>query len=303
MAYKRAHNTFRGDIKSFISMLFEMPVQFTLRSGLRQDTRINFETMTTRFIVFFFTLILPTLAWTQDADFAALFKQGTQHYAAKEYDKSRDAFAKALEKDPHNATTLTNLALAQFQLGQKPLSIGLFRKALTIDPELKPAQAGLKFALTQMEIKEIPHQIETYESVRAKLLAPVSLTVYLIITALLLFAAGWILIGFMGQRRRALAEEKASPGFPVIGTILGVGFLFSATLLGLKFFDQSIIRATIVEDKVSLQSAPGDNQVALLDLYGGMEVIVQNDNNEWAQVTYPGSITGWVKKSAILRTN
>lgn len=284
-------------------MLFEMPVQFTLRSGLRQDTRINFETMTTRFIVFFFTLILPTLAWTQDADFAALFNQGTQHYAAKEYDKSRDAFAKALEKDPHNATTLTNLALAQFQLGKKSLAIGLFRKALSSDPELTQAKAGLKFALSQMEIKEIPHQIETYESVRAKLLAPVSIIAYLIMTALFLFAAGWILLGFMGQRRRALAEEKALPGVPVIGTVLAVGFLISVTLLGLKIFDQSIIRATVVDDKVSLQSAPGENQAALLELYGGMEVIVQNDNNEWVQVTYPGSITGWVKKSAVLRTN
>ncbi len=284
-------------------MLFEMPVQFTLRSGLRQDTRLNFETMTTRFIVFFFTLILPTLGWSEEADFAALFKQGTQHYAAKEYDKSRDAFAKALEKDPHNATTLTNLALAQFQLGKKPLAIGLFRKALNSDPELTPARAGLKFALTQMEIKEIPHQIETYESVRAKLLAPVSVIAYLIMTALLLFAAGWILIGFMGQRRRAIAEEKALPGFPMIGTLLAVGFLISFTLLGLKIYDQSIVRATVIDDKVSLQSAPGENQVALLDLFGGMEVIVQNENNDWVQVTYPGSITGWVKKSAVLRTN
>ncbi|QDK47305.1 hypothetical protein DOM22_00690 [Bdellovibrio sp. ZAP7] len=259
--------------------------------------------MTTRLIVFFFTLVLPTLAWTQDADFAALFKQGTQHYTAKEYEQSRDAFAKALEQDPHNATTLTNLALAQFQLGKKPLAIGLFRKALNSDPELTPARAGLKFALTQMEIKEIPHQIETYESVRAKLLAPVSVIAYLIMTALFLFAAGWILIGFMGQRRRALAEEKALPGFPMIGTFLALCFLVSLTLLSLKMYDQSIVRATVVDDKVSLQSAPGDNQVALLDLYGGMEVIVQNENNDWVQVTYPGSITGWVKKSAVLRTN
>ncbi|WP_413585963.1 tetratricopeptide repeat protein [Bdellovibrio sp. HCB274] len=259
--------------------------------------------MTTRFIVFFFTLILPTLAWTQSADFAALFNQGTQHYTAKEYEKSRDAFAKALELDPHNATTLTNLALAQFQLGKKPLAVGLFRKALTNDPDLTQARAGLKFALGQMEVKDIPHQIETYETVRKKLLEPVSQIAYLIMTALFLFAAGWIWIGFMGQRRRAIAEETALPGFPVIGSLLALGFLVSITLLGLKIYDQSIVRATVIEDKVSLQAAPGENQAALLEVFGGMEVIVQNENAEWSQVTFPGSITGWVKKSAILRTN
>ncbi|WP_413576533.1 tetratricopeptide repeat protein [Bdellovibrio sp. HCB290] len=253
--------------------------------------------------MFFFTLILPTLAWTQNADFAALFNQGTQHYAAKDYEKSRDAFAKALELDPHNATTLTNLALAQYQLGKKPLAVGLFRKALASDPDLSQARSGLKFALGQMDVKDIPHQIETYETVRRKLLAPVSQTAYLITTALFLFAAGWIWIGFMGQRRRALADETSLPGVPIIGSLLGLGFLLSITLLGLKIYDQSIIRATIVEDKVSLQAAPGDNQATLLDVFGGMEVIVQNENAEWSQVTFPGSITGWIKKSAILRTN
>jgi tetratricopeptide (TPR) repeat protein len=259
--------------------------------------------MAMRLVVFFFTLILPTLGWTQNDSFPELFKQGTQHYVAKEYDKARDAFAKALEKDPHNATTLTNLALAQYQLGKKPLAVGLLRKALNSDPELPAAKAGLKFALSQMEIKEIPHQIETYESVRANLLSPIPLFAYLILTAVLMFAGGWIMISYFGNRRRAFAEEKASPGFPVIGTLLTIGFLVSLGLLGLKIFDQTIVRATIIDDKVSMQAAAGDNQAALLDLYGGMEVIVQNENKDWVQVTYPGSITGWIKATSILKTN
>ncbi|MBO9668199.1 MAG: tetratricopeptide repeat protein [Bdellovibrio sp.] len=253
--------------------------------------------------MFFFTLILPTLAWTQNNSFPELFKQGTQHYVAKEYDKARDAFAKALESDPHNATTLTNLALAQYQLGKKPLAVGLLRKALSSDPELPAAKAGLKFALSQMEIKEIPHQIETYESIRANLLSPVPLFAFLVLTALLLFAGGWILISYFGKRRRAFAEEKAFPGFPVIGALLSLGFLVSLTLLVLKIYDQSIVRATIIDDKVSMQAAAGDNQAALLDLYGGMEVIVQNESKDWVQVTYPGSITGWIKATSILKTN
>ena len=260
-----------------------------------------------RLIVFFFTLILPTLAWTQNApaktetvSFAELFKQGTQHYVAKEYDKSRDAFAKALEQDPHNATTLTNLALAQYQLGKKPLAIGLLRKALSSEPELPAAKAGLKFALSQMEIKEVPHQIETYEALRARVLAPVPLLAYLVLTALLFFSAGWTLLSYVGRKRRALAEEKASPGFPTVGALMSLGFAACALLLSLKIYDQSIVRATVIDDRVSLQTAPGDNQAAVLDLYGGMEVIIQAQDKDWVQVTYPGSLTGWVKATSIL---
>lgn len=260
--------------------------------------------MTKRLIVFFFTLILPTLAWTQNNNsFAELFKEGTQHYVAKEYEKSRDAFAKAVEIDPHNATALTNLALAQFQLGKKPLAVGLLRKALAADPELATARAGLKYVLSQMENRDVPHQLETYESVRAKLLAPVPLPAYLILTAVLLFAAGWTLLSYLGRRRAALHEEKTPPAVPVLGVIFSLGFLVFLTLLSLKIYDSSIVRATISEDKVSLQTAPGENQAAILDLYGGMEVIVKTNDKEWSQVTYPGSLTGWIKSSSLIITS
>lgn len=259
--------------------------------------------MTKRLIVFFFTLILPTLAWTQNNSFAEFFKEGTQHYVAKEYEKSRDAFAKAVEIDPHNATALTNLALAQFQLGKKPLAVGLLRKALAADPELSTARTGLKFVLSQMENRDVPHQLETYESVRAKLLAPVPLLAYLILTAVLLFAAGWTLLSYLGRRRTALSEEKAPPAIPALGVIFSVGFIAFLTLLTLKIYDSNITRATIAEDKVSLQTAPGENQAAILDLYGGMEVIVKANDKEWSQVTYPGSLTGWIKSSSLIITS
>lgn len=260
--------------------------------------------MTKPLFVFFFSLLLPSLLWAQQNDsFAEFFKQGTQLYSAKEYDKARDAFAKALEKDPHNSMALTNLALAQFQLGKKPLAIGLLRKALAFDPDLSTARAGLKFALTQMDIKEIPHQLEAYESLRAKLLAPVPSLAYLLLTALLFFTAGWTLLNYFGRRRLAQQEEKSSPSVPMIGLIFSLGFLISLSLLSLKIYDDSISRATVIEDKVSLQTAPGENQATILDLYGGMEIIVKTVDKDWVQVTYPGSVTGWIKSSSVLITS
>ncbi|MEK2643785.1 hypothetical protein [Bdellovibrio sp. BCCA] len=253
--------------------------------------------------VFFLSLVLPTLVVAQTGSSSAeLFKQGTQLYLAKDYTKAREAFAQALDKDPYNATTLTNLALAEFQLGKKPLSIGLLRKALASDPELSTAKAGLKFALSQMQVKEVPHQIETYESLRANLLQPVPLSAYLILSALSLFAAGWILLSYGGRRRKAMEEEKSMPGFPIIGTLLSLAFVIFTSLLALKVYDSTVLRGTIIDEKVSLQTAPGDNQVAILDLYGGMEVIAHETQGDWVQVTYPGSLTGWIKKSALLMT-
>ncbi|KYG60718.1 hypothetical protein AZI85_12045 [Bdellovibrio bacteriovorus] len=252
--------------------------------------------------VFFLSLILPALCMAQTATSAELFKQGTQLYLAKDYAKARESFTQALDQDPHNAVVLTNLALAEFQLGKKPLAVGLLRKALTSDPELSTAEAGLKFVLSQLGVREVPRQIETYESVRTKLIQPVPLYAYLILSALTFFAAGWTLISYGGRRRKAMQEETSAPGFPMVSALLTLSFVIFTGLLALKVYDSTILRGTIIEEKVSLQTAPGDNQVAILELFGGMEVVAHQTQGEWVQITYPGSLTGWVKKASVLMT-
>lgn len=246
--------------------------------------------------------IFPKIGNAESLSSAQLFEQGIKSYQAKDYSKAAEFFTQSLDKDPNIAMVLTNLAFSEFQLGKKPLAIGLLRKALSIDPDLDAAKAGLKFVLSQMQIREVPHKIETYESFRSNLLLPVSLSAYIILSALCLFASGWILISYGGRRKKALEDEKSPPSFPIIGTLLGLVFVVVTGLLALKIYDSTIIRGTIVEDQISLQTAPGDNQVTILDLYGGMEVVVVGLKGEWAQITYPGSLTGWVKKSSLMMT-
>lgn len=235
--------------------------------------------------------------------FADSFKSGVESYKTKNYAQARDAFAKAVEAEPLNAYALTNYALSQYQLGKKGLSIALFRQALELDPELPTAKAGLKFALAHLETKDIPHQIENYETIREEFLQPVTLPMYLLLVALFLFATGWTVFNFIGKRRRAFQEEVRPPGFPVIGAILFVCLLISTSLLGLKFYDATLTRGTIVDDKVTVQAAPGENQVALFELYAGFEVLVRHVDHDWIQVTYPGASSGWIKKSALLITS
>lgn len=251
-------------------------------------------------ILLFFIMSHPASA--QTAKPADLFAQGTQQYVAKNYKQARELFTQALDQDPNSSTTLTNLALTEFQLGNKPLAVGLLRKALALDPELPTARSGLRFALSQLQVKEVPHQLEIYESLRTQVLQPVPLSAYLVLSALSFFAAGWVLLSYGGRRKRSVLEEKALPAFPLIGVFLGLFLVIFTGLLALKIYDSTILRGTVIEEKVSLQTAPGDNQVAILDLYGGMEVIARETQGDWIQVTYPGSLTGWIKKSALLMT-
>jgi len=235
--------------------------------------------------------------------FEEYFSSGTKSYQAKKFDEAVANFEKALDLHPESATVMTDLGLSYFQLQKKGLSIAMFRRALYVDPSQAIAEAALKFVLSQLEIKEIPHQIETYERLRSSVLNSASLNGFHLLTALLLFACGFIWLRFLGRRRKAFEAELAPPSTPVIGILLTLGLVLSFSFTILKIYDLSIPRATIIADKVSAQTAPGEGQSGLFDLYTGFEVIVRNVANDWIQVSYPGGLTGWVKKDSLMSTS
>lgn len=231
------------------------------------------------------------------------FRRGTKSYQEKKFEDAILNFEKALELHPENATVLTDLGLSYYQIKKMGLSIAMFRRALFIDPSQSVAEAGLKFVSSQLEVKEIPHQIETYERLRSTVLNSVSLNGFHGLTLLFLFSSGFILLRYFGRRRKAFELEEAPPATPVIGLVILTGFLASVFFTCLKFYDTTIPRATIVAEKVSAQIAPGEDQSALFDLYEGFEVIIRNVANGWIQVSYPGGLTGWVKKDSLISTS
>jgi hypothetical protein len=231
------------------------------------------------------------------------FQTGLTALQNKNYPEAQSHFNEFLKANPDNAAALTNLGIASFYSGQKPWAIAYFRKALRVEPGYPTAKSALDFVWSQLEVKEIPHQIENYEFIRDMFLNSATPFYFLWISGIILFLFGWSLLSYFGKRKKALEEETPFPPLPWIGITAGVLFLITVTLMGLKFYDLQIPRATVVENKVSAQSAPGENQLNLFDLYGGFEVIIRNHSGDWAQVTYPGAMTGWIKKSSIFVTS
>ncbi len=236
-------------------------------------------------------------------NFEKAFEAGVTNYQAKKYDEARLAFTQALEKDPLNVQALTNLALVQFQLGKKPWAVALLRKAQALKPDFSTPKASLEFILPQLDVKEIPHEIQMWESIRSSFIVPFTLNGYLGLTALCLFATGWLWLQYIGQRREAFRDEKSLPPFPLIPTLITIIFIGVLSLTLMKVIDQGIPRATIVNDKVTVFSAPNEQSVALFDLFGGLEVVLGQQNADWVQVTYPGALTGWVPKSSLFQTS
>lgn len=231
------------------------------------------------------------------------FRDGLAAYQAKEFAKAEELFGKALENDPGNIAATLNAGLTQFQLGHKGQALGLFNRVLTQDPENEEAKNALKFVTSKLEIKEIPHRIEFYESFRQNMLAPTSLGLYLAVTAVILLSFGWFLIGWLGFRKVSVRAEEPPPALPIKVPVLGVLFVIFAGLSLAKIYDQTRPRGTIVASPVEVKSAPTANSVTLFTVYEGFEVVILSKTSDWTRINYPGGLTGWVPVKTVLDHN
>lgn len=233
------------------------------------------------------------------------FQLGVQAYQKQDFKQAVESFTKLLDESKRagvsqSATLLTNLGLAHFKAGNKGFALAYLRQALSLDPGLSTAQSALVYVLSQAQVKEIPHRLETYETLREVLLEPVSALSYFFLSALFLFAGGWLVLSFLGQRRRAIQQELAAPALPVFGFVFLACFVVVTGLSILKLWDSTQPRGTIVEAKVAVQAAPGENQAVLFELFEGLEVKLRRKQDGWVQVSYPGGMTGWIPEKAVL---
>lgn len=269
-----------------------------------------------RFLLIFtvLTCCLQTLVVAQEPEaptaetqtwptFEKAFEAGIHAYKSKKYEEARLAFSQALEREPFSVQALTNLALVQYQLGQKGWAVALLRKAQYLDPDFSTPKSALEYVLPQLDVKEVPHEIQLWETIRSHFIVPFSSTGFLALTAFSMFASGWLFLGYMGRRREAFREEKPLPDFPWIPTLISVVFLTMLTLTVLKLWDHEIPRGTVVAEKVTVYSAPNDESVALFDLFAGLEIVLKQTDGQWIQVTYPGALTGWIPKSTVFQTS
>jgi tetratricopeptide (TPR) repeat protein len=237
----------------------------------------------------------------------AALQSGIKYYHESKFAQAQEDFQKALDLDPKSIPALTNLALAQFQNGNKGWALALLRKATTLDPNFSTLKQAQDFIYPQLEVKELPHEILLSETLHQRILAPVSIFWFSVLSALFILACGWSLLSFFGARKRALEQDLPNAQISFLSVIFALGAVLCIVLFGLKLFDQKNIRATVVAAKVAALSLPDDKAPSLFDLSQGLEVLIdkeQIDDNKktWSQVTYPGGPTGWVPKSSLFVT-
>ncbi len=244
-------------------------------------------------------LALPVFA--EEIASENLFQKGLAAYQNKQFAEARDFFQKLITQNVISAPLLHNLALAEYQLDQKPLALALWRKALSIEPNYRAARLSRDFAESKMQVGG--WERDPFRDSLKRTLEFVSVYEALWIIALILGITGWLWIRYYADRRFALEEERPLPSFPVAAISLSVIFLVCLALGGAKIQQGMKTRATIVQDKVSARSLPSEDGVGLFDLRGGSEVIVRRKNGDWAQIQDSHGASGWLRKDEFFITS
>ncbi len=256
--------------------------------------------------VFFISLSLGSLAQA-DSPLSALpeelYQASIRSYQSGDLHQARDQFKKLAQQDPKNRFALYNWGLVEFELGHKGYALAAWRRALYISPLFSPARRALRYAQEQMTGRLGISSPSTWESFRGRVLTYFSLGGLMGWFALSLALGGGLWLRFFSRYQEAVEHELPLPrlSLPLIfvgglGAVLGL-------LLALKIYDYQTPRATLVSDRVPLLSAPVAESSDLLLLNEGMEVLVRQSQGDWAQVTFPGGMTGWVHQDHLFLTS
>lgn len=227
------------------------------------------------------------------------FHRGVRLLQSKDASGAVEAFKAALQLHPENTAILTNLGIATFEAGQKGWSVAFLRQAIALGSSFPETRRALDFALSQLDTKQIPHDIVFWEIFREKFLVGIQVEAFLFLLAITLLLLGVTLIRFLAQRKRALANEEVMPAFGPLQIVSTIGFILSLGLVWAKLVDLSQVRGTIVLETAPIVSAPSAEAPALLDMFAGLEVIVQGSENNFYQIQYPGGPIGWISKDAV----
>ncbi len=227
------------------------------------------------------------------------FAKGIQQLQANDPSGALASFRESLLQHPDDPAVLTNLGIAAQSAGQKGWSIAYLREALTLGTGLKQTRQALEFSLSQLQVKELPHEIQAWEKLRENILVGISLPWLLFFNggALLLFGVVWI--NFFKLRKVAFENETPLPALRVMHWSASTVFVVAVGLVACKILDLSEVRGTIIAEKVQAYSAPSSEAPGLFEITEGLEVLVQREEGTWFQIRYPGGPTGWVRADQV----
>ncbi len=233
---------------------------------------------------------------------ASEFQEAMAAYKKQDFEGAKRQLTDFIQNTP-SSEAYFDLGLVYFETKQLGPAIAHWRKALSLDSHNQGARDSLRSVQKKVEHPELSRQSDSFEILREQVLDQMKIEHIFLLTAFLFTASAWLLINYIGERKKSREQELPSPRLPWVGGFLFLLFVVSVSLSAAKFYDIAQTRATVLPPKIEVLSAPDAASTALFDLFEGLEVIVQDSQGDFYQVTFPGGMTGWTLKKNLMITS
>jgi len=250
-------------------------------------------------------IIFVLLFWIPNLSASSLpaddFLAGLQQLQEKNYSHAAELFQKEYAAGKSFPALYYNWGHAAYYQRQLGLAVGLWRRALYMDPELSAANQALAYIAGELPRDIAANQLSGWRGFQVHVLDRVGIEKLLAASWLLFVITGFLLIRFWAAYVKALRAETPKPKTPTIAVALAIMFLTSAMLSVAKGVSLFESRATVVSKEVALRTGPNENDNVIFDLFEGLDVSIQQVQNSWALVTIGSGASGWVPTTALFQ--
>jgi tetratricopeptide (TPR) repeat protein len=262
-----------------------LPQESRLSCLLRETVRIGFA-----------LLWLPgTLAWAQALDVRQLFEAGNQSYAQGNFKTAIEQYERIVQIPFANELVYYNLGNAHFKDGQLGRAILYYEKARQLSPRDREIEANLGFAKTRIsdKVEKPPEGFLVTQLRRLLNLLPLDVETLLAV-ACFVAANGCFTLFVLGS----------SPSFSRLALYASLALLAFFLILGtsnlIRIYQTETTReGVVVTDKVDVLSGPSTDNPTLFSIHEGLKVRIENEVQDWLQISLENGWNGWVKKGTL----
>ena len=242
-------------------------------------------------------VVLPERAAVAQSDLPALQSkaaEGNRAYEAGEFDVATREYEAAIAGGLDDAAVHYNLGNAYYKQGEVGRAIASFRRALVRAPRDRSIRANLQQARSHVrDVDLVPLELPVFLRPLQWVYSRLSLDEWTLVGWLgFVFTLGLLIVGhwtsFAAQLRRRLVVATAA--------LAAAGFLCAGVHYAREVGQT---RAIVVAEEVEVRSGPGVSYNLTFKIHEGLEVLVSDRREDWAQIDLGGDLVGWIAWSEI----
>lgn len=252
-------------------------------------------------LVFFSLLSSPSPA--AENDLGKIFDTYQKSYQTNDFVSAKNTIEEALQSHTHNSYLIYNLGLTEYKLGRVGAAIGLWRRALSVNPQLKQASEAIDYAISQMQTKPLSQNTDsTWAWLQSIVVKALSFNYLFPLFLLLATLSGMGFIKYFAQKKTAFENDETTPQVSnrvwTLFSLMVIVGLLSAIL----FADHASTKATAILQPTSVKTGPDPEFGTLFEIPEGTEVMIRDKQEGWYKIEDPTGRLGWVSAEGILIT-